>query len=141
MDATITIAAPAETVLAWIADPRRLPDWLPDLRRDRDGDVPTEGMEAHANGIAWSFDPPGAMHVTGAGDVATLTITLVTDTAQPSDPTERETPKDAALHAITAALRSIKFHIEAVGGGDPVLSTEGAPARLYGRTTTNDPVI
>ena len=141
MDSSITIAAPAEVVLAWIADPRRLPDWLPDLRRDRDGDLPDETPETHANGIAWSFDPPGAMHVSDEGDVATLTITLAGDTAAPSDPTERETPHDAAMNGITAALRSIKSHIEAVGGGDPVLTTEGVPAQLYGRTATNDPDI
>ena len=137
----MTIADPAEVVLAWVDDARRLPDWLPDLRRDRDGGMPEEALEAHANGVAWSFDPPGAMHVTGEGDVATLTLTLMADGAPPADPTERETPRDAAMNGITAALRSIKSHIEAVGGGDPVLSTEGAPARLYGRTATNDPEI
>ena len=141
MDSSITIAAPAQVVLAWIADPKRLPDWLPDLRRERDGVLPEDGLEMHANGIAWEFDPPGAMHVTGSGDVATLTLTLAGDTAAPSDPTERESPQDAAMNGITAALRSIKSHIEAAGGGDPVLSTEGVPAQLYGRTATNDPDI
>ena len=142
MEQQITIARPAADVFAYLADPAHLRHWVPQLRRD-DADIPEDGLEAdeRAGTIRWSFAPAGTWRVTGAGTVSTLHLHLDGDTAAPSDPTEEETPAEAAEHGAEAALQSLKSHVERAGGGDPAEAGNDAPSALYGSSATMDPHI
>ena len=142
MEQRITIARPAAEVFGYLADAAHLRDWVPQLRRD-DADIPESGLEAdEASGtIRWRFAPAGTWHVTGSGAVATLHLHLDADTAAPSDPTEEETPAEAAAHGAEAALQSVKSHVERADGGDPSEPSNDAPSRLYGSTATQEPDI
>ena len=142
MEQQITIARAAADVFAYVADPANLRDWVPQLRHD-DADIPDGGLEADAaaNTVRWSFRPAGSWRVSGEGAVATLHLHLDADTATPADPTEAETPAEAAEHGAEAALQSLKSHIERAGGGDPDMAGGDAPTPLYGSSATMDPRI
>lgn len=142
MEQQITIARPAADVFAYLADPSHIRDWVPQLRRD-DADIPEDGLEADeaAGTVRWSFAPAGLWRISGSGGVSTLHLHLDADTATPSDPTEDETPAEAAAHGAEAALQSLKSHIENADGGDPSEPSHDAPTRLYGSTATQDPNI
>lgn len=140
MQQSITIARPAAEVFAYLAEIGHWPEWLPQLRREEtsltDG---TLAADAAAGTIRWSFDPAGEWRVKAAGQVTELTLTLDRDTATPSDPTERETPREALAHGMEAALQSLKSHLERAEGGDPDLHVPGgAPQRAYGRDSRDD---
>ncbi|MFC4165970.1 SRPBCC family protein [Teichococcus aestuarii] len=139
MQQSITISRPAAEVFAYVADIRHWREWLPHLRREETG--PPEGKlsaDKAALTVRWPFAPSGEWRVEGEGKVARLFLTLGTDTAQPNDPTERETPQEALAHGMEAALQSLKSHLERAEGGDPVLHPPGAPLRAYGRDAGED---
>lgn len=133
MELQITIARPAAEVFDFLADIENLRHWLPQLRRE-ESSLPETGLEADAatRSLRWSFDPTGRWRVTGEGEVATLHLTLDSDTAPANDPTEEETPRDAAAHGALAALHSLKSHLEHAGGGDPDLHMPDVPHRVFG---------
>ena len=139
MEHHITIARPAEEVFAYLADPRRIPLWLPQLRRD-DAALPTDGLHAApATGhISWHFAPPGAWHITPAGDVTTLALVLDPAPPPPPDPSDLETLPERLANAAEAALHSIKSHLEGVGGGDPTLPMPSISSRAYGHAVPRD---
>ncbi|MFZ6765310.1 MULTISPECIES: SRPBCC family protein [Acetobacterales] len=134
MEQKISIARPAAEVFAYLADPRHLRHWLPQLRRE-EGPLPQDGLRADAatGRLQWSFPPAGSWHVTGSGPIATLHLRLEVETAPAADPTERESPRAAAEHGLEAALQSVKSHLEQADGGDPDLRMPPAPARVFGR--------
>ncbi|MFC0409536.1 hypothetical protein [Roseomonas elaeocarpi] len=142
MQQTISIQCSADQAFGFLSDPANLPHWVPQLRRD-DADIPEDGLEADAQSrtVRWSFEPAGEWQVSGDKKTTTLRLTLHRDTAQPSDPTEDETPEEAAAHGAEAALQSVKSHLEGVDGGDPGDLSHDAPSRLYGHSATQDPDI
>lgn len=141
MESSITIAQPADVVFAYVADPARAAHWAPQLMHEEMSQEPKLDADRDARTVRWTFAPAGEMRVEAAGEVTTLHLHITTDAAPPSDPTEPETPHDAAEHGVTAALRSLKSHLEGVGGGDPVLTTPDVPASLLGSTATRNPEI
>ncbi|MDB5416373.1 MAG: hypothetical protein JWR10_4708 [Rubritepida sp.] len=142
MEQHITIARDAAEVLAYVADPANIRNWLPQLRREESG-LPHSGLhlEKAEGSVRWSFEPAGEWHVTASGDVTTLRLVLSAETAKPNDPTEEETPHEALLHGAEAALQSLKSHLERAGGGDPVLRTRDTDIRAFGHSATQDPDI
>lgn len=139
MQQSITISRPAAEVLAYVADINHWREWLPQLRREETG--PPDGelaVDRSAGTVRWSFSPGGEWRVEGDDKVARLFLTLSTETATPSDPTERETPQEALAHGMEAALQSLKSHLERAEGGDPVLHTAAAPQRAYGHDASGD---
>jgi hypothetical protein len=141
MQQSISIERPAEEVFAYLADPEQLRHWLPQLRRE-ETDLPADGLEADSSAgrIRWQFDPAGEWQVTAGGGGTVLTLTLQRDTAPMVDPTEAETPEDAARYAAEAALQSLKSHLERAGGGDPDLHMPDVSARVMGRGSPREPV-
>ncbi|WP_305123267.1 SRPBCC family protein [Roseomonas sp. GC11] len=139
MEQQITIARPAALVLAYLADPANLPSWLPLLRR-MEGPLPEGGLvvEQAVGRIAWAFPPAGEWRVRGEGPLSVVTLALRQEHAPPSDPTEAETPREAAWHGLEAALHSLKSHLERARGGDPDLPMPAAPARAYGHALGRD---
>jgi len=142
MEQQITIARPAAEVFRYLADPRHIRDWLPQLRREESfqSEKKLDADEA-AGTVRWSFEPEGAWHVADVGGVTRLTLWLSRDTAPAADPTAPESPRDAARFSAEAALQSLKSHLEGVSGGDPELRTPDAPSRAYGHSATQDPDI
>ncbi len=133
MEQHISIARPADAVFAYIANPDHLPAWLPQLRRE-ESPLPRKGLHADhaARTIRWTFSPAGSWTVRGEGESCVLSLHLDRETAIASDPTEHETPQEAALHGVEAALQSLKSHLEHAGGGDPELQPPGISSRVYG---------
>ncbi|ONG54062.1 hypothetical protein BKE38_10885 [Pseudoroseomonas deserti] len=133
MEQQITIARPAATVFAYLADPKNLQVWLPQLRRDETA-LPREGLEgdAAAGRLRWSFDPAGEWRVEEHGKLTVLRLVITASGARPNDPTERETPAQALAHGMEAALQSLKSHLEQADGGDPELRMPDADHRVYG---------
>ncbi|HWX51570.1 MAG TPA: SRPBCC family protein [Roseomonas sp.] len=142
MEQQITIARPAAEVFAYLADPAHLNDWLPQLRRE-ETQLPTTGLKADAAAgiIRWSFPPAGEWRVQSVQGVTRLILHLARDTAQAADPTEPETPEDAARLSAEAALQSLKSHLERAGGGDPALHAADVPGRIYGHSATQEPEV
>jgi len=142
MQQTISIQCSVDQAFGFLSDPAHLRDWVPQLRRD-DADIPETGLESDpkARTVRWTFEPAGEWQVSGDARTTTLHLTLHSDTAQPSDPTEDETPEEAAAHGAEAALQSVKSHLEGVDGGDPDEPSHDAPSRLYGHSATQDPEI
>lgn len=141
MESSITIAQSAEVVFAFVADPRRAAHWVPQLMHAEMGAAPELAVDRAAHTVRWRFAPAGEMRVEPAGQAATLHLRIDTDSAPPADPTEQETPASAAEHGVTAALRSLKSHLEAAGGGDPDGGEPNVPAALFGSTATSNPNI
>jgi uncharacterized protein YndB with AHSA1/START domain len=142
MEQQITIARPADEVFAYLANLDHLRDWLPHLRRE-ETELPDTGLESDraAGTVRWSFDPAGEWRVHETEGVTTLTLHLQRDIAPAADPTEPETPEDAARLSAQAALQSLKSHLERAGGGDPDLHVADVPSRAFGRSATQDPDI
>ena len=142
MEQQITIARPAGEVFAYLMDPAHLRDWLPQLRRE-ETDLPNSGLRGDpiSGIIRWSFHPAGEWRVQAAGNVTQLTLHLTRDTAPAADPTEPETPRDAARFSAEAALQSLKSHLEQAGGGDPHLRAADVPGRIYGHSATQEPEV
>lgn len=142
MKQQISIARTPEEVFRHLADERHLGEWLPQLRRE-EGPLPEGELKADraAGTVRWPFEPAGEFRVTGSGRIATVHLTLEQEVARPNDPTEAETPHEAAEHGMEAALQSLKSHLERAGGGDPAEPTEDAPSRLYGHSATQEPGI
>lgn len=139
MQQTITIARPPAEVFAYVADPAHLRDWLPQLRRE-ESSLPDQGLTADTatHTVSWSFAPEGRWQVEGVDGLTRLHLSLHSETARPTDPTERETPHDALAHGMEAALQSLKSHIERAGGGDPDLRMPDISERAYGHNPTQD---
>jgi enamine deaminase RidA (YjgF/YER057c/UK114 family) len=139
MEQQITISRPAAEVFAYLADPKHLQVWLPQLRRDETA-LPQGGLEAEAgqNRLHWSFDPAGAWHVEPHGKLTVLRLVITASGARPNDPTESETPAEALAHGMEAALQSLKSHLERAGGGDPDLPMPDVDRRAYGHTPVPD---
>ncbi|MFC3126491.1 SRPBCC family protein [Pseudoroseomonas globiformis] len=137
MEQAITISRPPAEVLDYLADPAHIPDWLPQLRRE-EGNIPQGGLHRQDGKVSWDFEPRGEWHVTAAGQDTRLTLRLDKDVAIAADPTEPETPREAALHAAEAALQSLKSHLERAGGGDPDLRIPDAPSRAFGHDASED---
>lgn len=135
MDLEITIARPATEVQAWLTDPAHLPLWVPQLRRE-EGPMPAGAPRAEPGGrlLRWHFAPAGAWELLAeAGGLTRLRLHLDRETAPATDPTERETPHQAALHGAEAALHSLKSHLEMPRGGAAL------PSRLFGHSATQEP--
>ena len=139
MEQQITIARPAAAVFAYLAEPRNLQAWLPQLRRD-ETPMPREGLEGDAaqGRLHWSFEPAGEWHIEDHGKLTVLRLAITARGARPNDPTERETPAQALEHGMEAALQSIKSHLEGAGGGDPDLRMPDADHRVYGHKAVPD---
>ncbi|MDJ0390334.1 SRPBCC family protein [Roseomonas sp. E05] len=142
MEQQITIARPAGEVFAYLADPVHLRDWLPQLRRE-ETELPAGGLHSDpaAGTIRWSFKPAGEWRVQAVEGVTRLILHLARDTAPAADPTEPETPQEAARLSAEAALQSLKSHLERAGGGDPEFHAADVPGRIYGHSATQEPEV
>ena len=142
MEQHITISRPADEVFAYLADPAHVPAWLTQLRREELHEPPPPlQVDAASRTIAWSADPEGEFRVAAVDGVTRLTLHLRSNVAAPADPTEDESPREAAGHAAMAALQSLKSHLEHADGGDPESPSPDVRSRFYGHSATQDPEI
>jgi len=141
MTAQIGVSAPPDRVFAWLSDPGNARHWLAQLRREAEG-LPDPGLEADADArtLRWSASPAGEMRVSGEGESTEIHLALDRPGAATEAPPEADAEDDPDSGA-EDALRSIKSHVENVGGGDPTThDAREVPSRLMGGgSATLDP--
>ncbi len=139
MRTRIGINAAPGAVMDWLSDPANARHWLAHIRHDADV-MPDVDLTADADAmtVRWTNAPAGEMRVSGEGAAAEVTITFADTGHIEEPPAEEESPDDPSTNGANA-LRSIKSHVEGVGGGDATLHVEGIASREQVEEAARDP--
>ena len=139
MRTKIGINAPPGAVLDWLSDPGNARHWLAQIRHDADV-LPEVELTADPSAmtVSWTNAPAGEMRVSGHGDASEVTLTFADSGHVEEAPVEEESPDDPPTNGANA-LRSIKSHVENVGGGDATLHVEGVASRQQVDEASREP--